>query len=256
MNLETCRLEVEDFIATVTLARPPVNAQNRLMREEIIRVFDALSDRDDVRAVVLAAEGKVFSAGADIKERRTLVKKPGDYIDHNRTTREFFYAVADCTKPVICAVNGPAIGAGFALMLYCDIMLASEEAWFQMPEIDVGLAGGGKLMMEHFGRSWSRLIYFTGRKIPAAELYRQGVLSACLPTDKLLSEARGIAAEIAAKNPRAVKWIKRGFQVAEGLPSREAYRYEQSITHDLSETPETKEAQAAFVEKRKADYSR
>lgn len=256
MDLQTCRLEVEDFIATVTLARAPVNAQNRRMREEIIRVFDALSDRDDVRVVVLTAEGKVFSAGADIKERRTLVKEPGDYIDHNRVTREFFYAVADCTKPVICAVNGPAIGAGFALMLHSDIMLASEDAWFQMPEIDVGLAGGGKLMMEHFGRSWSRLIYFTGRKIPASELYRQGLVSACLPADQLLSEAYGIAREIAAKSPRAVKWIKRGFQVAEDLPFREAYRYEQSITHDLSETPETKEAQAAFVEKRKADNPR
>lgn len=254
MQLETCKLEVADGVATVTMARPPVNAQNRRFRDEIIWLFDSLSDRDDVRVVILTAEGKVFSAGADIKERRDLVKEPGDYISHNRVTREFFFAVADCTKPVICAVNGPAIGAGFALMLYCDIMLASEDAWFQMPEIDVGLAGGGKLMMEHLSRSWGRLIYFTGRKVPASELYRLGVISACLPAGELLPEARKIAGEIASKSPRAVKWIKRGFQVAEDLPFREAYRYEQSITHDLSETADTKEAQSAFVEKRKATY--
>jgi enoyl-CoA hydratase len=249
MKLETCQLQVADHIATVTLARPPVNAQNRVMREEIVTVFDELSDREDVRVVILTGQGKVFSAGADIKERRGLVKKPGDYLTHNRLTREFFLAVADCSKPVICAVNGAAIGAGCALMLYSDIMLASEEAWFQMPEIDVGLAGGGRLMSEHFGKSWARLIYFTGRKVPAAELHRLGVISACLPADDLMPEARRIAAEIAAKNPQAVKWIKRGFNFAEGMPFREAYRFEQSITHDLSETDAARQAQTAFVEK-------
>jgi enoyl-CoA hydratase len=255
MELQTCRLSVSEGIATVTVSRPPVNAQNRQFRQEIIRVFDALSDREDVRVVILTAEGKVFSAGADIKERRSLVSKPGDYIEHNRLTREFFYAVADCTKPVICACNGPAIGAGFALMLYCDIMICSDDTWVTMPEIDVGLAGGGKLMMEHFGRSMSRLIYFTGRKIPATELYRLGVVSSCVPREALMGEALTIAREIAAKNPRAVKLIKRGFQVAENMPVREAYRYEQGITHDLSTTPETIEAQTAFVEKRRTDFS-
>src|SRR5690606_27370886 len=106
MELETCRLNVTDGIATVSLARPPVNAQNRQLRDEIIRVFDALSDREDVRVVILTGEGKHFSAGADIKERRTLVREPGDYLQHNRVTREFFLAVADCSKPVIAAVNG------------------------------------------------------------------------------------------------------------------------------------------------------
>jgi enoyl-CoA hydratase/carnithine racemase len=256
MELETCRLDVADGIATVTLARPPVNAQNRRMREELIWLFDALSDRDDVRVVILTGDGKVFSAGADIKERRTLVKEPGDYLSHNRITRESFFSLMDCTKPVICAVNGAAIGAGCALMLYADIMIASDNAFIRMPEIDVGLAGGGKLMMEHFGRSWARLIYFTGRDVPAPELYRLGVISACVPREKLMDEAMAIATEIAAKSPLTVKWVKRGFGVAESLPFRDAYRYEQSITHDLSHTEVAKEAQAAFVEKRKADISK
>jgi enoyl-CoA hydratase len=254
MDLQTCRLDVADFIATVTMDRPPVNAQNRRLREEMTWLFDSLSDREDVRVVILTAAGKVFSAGADIKERPSLAEDAGAYIGHNRLTREFFYAVSDCTKPVICAANGPAIGAGLALMLYCDIMLCTEDSWVSMPELDVGLAGGGKLMMEHFGRSWSRLIYFTGRKIPAAELYRQGVISACVPREALMDEARTIAREIAAKSPLAVKWVKRGFTVAEDLPPREAYRYEQTITHDLSRTHDTKEAQAAFAEKRKPTF--
>ena len=256
MELETCRLEVAEGIATVTIARPPVNAQNRRMRDEFIWLFDALSDRDDVRVVVLTAEGKVFSAGADIKERRGLVKEPGDYLNHNRVTREFFFSVPDCTKPVIAAVNGAAIGAGCALMLYCDIMLMADDAFIRMPEIDVGMAGGMRLMTEHFGRSMARQIYFTGRDVPASELYRLGVISACVPRAQLMDEAMRVAREIAAKSPMVVKLIKRGFEVAGELPFRDAYRYEQSITYDLSQTDVTREAQTAFVEKRKADFSK
>jgi enoyl-CoA hydratase len=251
MTFEMYRLDVTDFVATVTFDRPPVNAQNRQSREEAIVLFDQLSDRDDVRCVILAAAGKVFSAGADVKERVGLVQEPGDYLRHNRLTREYFYAVSDCTKPVIAAVQGPAFGAGFALMLACDIMLASEDAYFVMPELDVGLAGGAGFLMQHFSRSMARMMYFTGRRIPAAELYRLGVISACVPRDRLMDEARAMAAEIAAKSPVAVAQVKRAFNVVEEMPTRDAYRYEQTITVDLSRTEDTKEAQRAFVEKRK-----
>ena len=251
MTFELYRLDVTDFVATVTVDRPPVNAQNRQSREEAIRLFDQLSDRDDVRCIILTASGKVFSAGADVKERVGLVQEPGDYLRHNRLTREFFYAVSECSKPVIAAVQGPAFGAGFALMLACDIMLASEDAYFVMPELDVGLAGGAGFLMQHFSRSIARMMYFTGRRIPAAELYRLGVISACVPRDRLMDEARKMAAEIAAKSPVAVAQVKRAFNVVEEMPTRDAYRYEQTITVDLSKTEDTKEAQRAFVEKRK-----
>src|SRR5437588_8780360 len=251
MDLETVRLEVADFIAIVTMDRPPVNAQNRQAREELIRTFDAISDRDNVRVAILTAAGKVFSAGADVKERVGMVQEPGDYIRNNRLVREYFYAVSDCTKPVICAVNGPAFGAGFALMLACDIMLASEEAYFVIPELDVGLAGGARFLMDHFAKSMARYIYFTGRRMPAAELHRLGVISACVPREKLLDEANAIAREIATKSPVAVREVKRAFNVIEEMPTRDGYRFEQTVTVALSHTDDAKEAQRAFVEKRK-----
>src|SRR3954467_10253712 len=251
MELETIRLDVADYIATVTIDRPPVNAQNQKAREELIRVFDAIGDRDDVRVAILTASGKVFSAGADVKERVGLVKEPGDYTRNNRLAREYFYAVSDCPKPVICAANGAAFGAGFALMLACDIMIAADDAYFVMPEVDVGLAGGAGFLMQHFGKSMARYMYFTARRIPAAELYRLGVISACVPRDKLMDEAMAIAREIAAKSPKAVREIKRAFNVVEEMPTRDGYRYEQTITVDLSHTEDAKEAQQAFVEKRK-----
>ena len=255
MNLQTVRLEVADHVATVTMDRAPVNAQNRQSREELIRVFDAISDRDDVRVAILTGAGKVFSAGADVKERVGLVQQPGDYVHHNRITREYFYAISDCAKPVIAAVNGAAFGAGFVLALACDIVIASEDAYFVMPELDVGLAGGAGFLMQHFGRSMARYMYFTARRIPAAELHRLGVITAVLPPDRLMAEARAIATDIAAKSPSAVRAVKRAFNVVEEMPTRDGYRYEQTITVDLSHTEDAKEAQQAFVEKRKPYFS-
>ncbi len=251
MDLTTCRFEVADGVGTITLDRPPVNAQNRRLREEITRLFDACSDRADISCVVLTGAGKSFSAGADIKERVGLVQEPGDYIGHNRLTREFFYAPMDCLKPVICAANGPAIGAGFALMLACDILLASDTCWVQMPELDVGLAGGAKFLSEHFSRSTARMLFFTGRRIPAAELHRLGLIEPVVPQDQLMPTAMQMAREIAQKSPLALRQAKRSFNVVESMPYREAYRFEQTITEELSRNEDTQEAQRAFLEKRK-----
>jgi enoyl-CoA hydratase len=251
MQLEHHRLDVADGIATVVFDRPPVNAQNRATREEFIRIFDTLSDRDDVRVVILTGTGDMFSAGADIKERVDLVHEPGDYPRHNRTVREFFYAATDCAKPVICAVNGPAIGAGFALALACDIILASDNAFVSMPEINVGLAGGARFLMEHFGRSKTRAMYFTGRRVAAAELYRLGVIEACVPRPQLMDATLELARDIAAKSPLAIRQIKRTLNAIEEMPVRDAYRYEQTVTVELSHSEDAREAQRAFVEKRK-----
>jgi enoyl-CoA hydratase len=254
MEFEQHRVEVVDFIATVTFDRPPVNAQNRQSREELVRIMDMMSDREDVRVVILTAAGKLFSAGADVKERVDLVKGPGDYPKHNRLTREYFYAVADCAKPVIAAVNGPAIGAGFALMLSCDIMLATEDTYFVMPELDVGLAGGARFLMEHMGKSAARKMYFTSGRVPAAELYRLGIIEQPLPREKLMPAAMEIARQIAAKSPVAVRQVKRAFNTVEEMPVRDGYRFEQSVTVELSHTEDAREAQRAFVEKRKPNF--
>jgi enoyl-CoA hydratase/carnithine racemase len=250
-RFESFRLEVADNIATVTMCRPPVNAQNRVFREELVRIFDALSDREDVRAVILTGEGKAFSAGADIKERSGMASQPGDYPRHNRLTREGFFAIMECEKPVIAAINGPAIGAGFVLALSSDILIAAEGAWAAMTEVDVGLAGGVRHVLRFFSPSDARLMLFTARRVPAAELHRMNVVSACVPGERLMDTAMDIAREIAAKSPLAVRAAKRSFNVTENLALRDGYRFEQSATVELSRTEDTQEAQRAFAEKRK-----
>jgi len=248
---ETLRLEVADFVATVTLDRPPVNAMNRAMREEVVRVFDELHDRDDVRAVVLTGAGKAFSAGADLKERPNIAGNPGAYPRHNRLTRAVFDSVMECGKPVVAAVNGLAIGAGCVLALCADIILAAEDAYFSMTEVDVGLAGGVKHVRRHFGESDARLMIYTARRITGPELLRMNVASASMPRDQLLAAAQGIGREIAGKVPLAVQAAKKSFQVTEYMPLHEGYRFEQSQTVALASTEDTQEALRAFAEKRK-----
>ena len=100
---------------------PPVNAQNAQFNSEMAYVFDTLSDRTDVRVAVLTGAGKVFSAGADMKGRAGLTAT-GERWQHNRRVRESFHAIRECAKPVICALNGPALGAGLAVAASCDIL--------------------------------------------------------------------------------------------------------------------------------------
>lgn len=135
-------------------------------------------------------------------------------------------------------------------MLACDIMFAVEDAYFVMPEVNVGLAGGVKFVSKHFGKSRTNAMYLTGRRYPATELYRLGVIEAALPKEEMWVEVMQMAREIAAKSPLAINHIKRAMQVIEEMPTREAYRFEQTVTVDLSKSQDAREAQAAFVEKR------
>lgn len=248
---ETLRLDVAEMVATVTLDRPPVNAVNRAVKEEIIATFDALHDRDDVRAVVLTGAGRAFSAGADLKERPTIAGEAGAYPRHNRLTRAVFDCIMECGKPVIAAVNGAAIGAGAVLALSADIILVAEDAFLSMTEVDVGLAGGVKHVRRHFGESDARLMIYTARRMSGPELLRMNVASMCLPRDGLLAEAQRIGREIAGKVPLAVQAAKRSFQVTEYMPLHEGYVFEQGQTAGLSRTEDTQEAWRAFAEKRK-----
>ena len=250
-GLERFGLALDDGVVTILIQAPPVNAQDRRFREELVRVFDVLSDAPECRAIVLTGEGRAFSAGADLRERPNLAGEAGAYPRHNRNVRAAFDSVMECAKPVIAAVNGAAIGAGCVLALSCDIVIVAEESFLSMTEVDVGLAGGVRHVLRHFGQSDARMMIYTARRITGPELLRMNVASACVPRDRLVAEATAIAREIAAKSPLAVQAAKRGFTMTEEMPLRDGYRYEQSQTVFLASTEDTKEAQAAFAQKRK-----
>lgn len=250
METETVKCRIADYIAVVTMDRPPVNAQNAQMNSDMALVFDTLSDRDDVRVAVLTGAGKCFSAGADIKDRAGKERAPGEAWQHNRRVREAFQAIVECQKPVIGAINGAALGAGLAVAASCDILVAAEAATLGLPEIGVGLLGGGRHAMRLFGHSRTRRMLFTGLRVDGKELYRLGVVEACVPGAQLMESAMGIAREIASKSPVAMRLAKHSLNTIAEMSLRDGYRFEQNMTVELGKTEDSKEAMRAFVEKR------
>ena len=157
----------------------------------------------------------------------------------------------ECQKPVIAAINGPALGGGLAFAAACDILLASELGCLALPEIDVGLLGGGRHAQRLFSHSRLRRLMLTGMRVYGPELYRLGVVEACVPPDELMPAAVAIAREIAAKSPLAIKLAKHALNQIEEMTLRDGYRFEQTMTGQLSNSEDSKEAMRAFVEKRK-----
>lgn len=247
---ETIKVAVDGHVAVVTMDNPPVNAQSARFHEDMISVFDEISDTDDVRVAVLTGAGKCFSAGADIKARAGNARGPGEQWAHNRRARECFHSIVECKKPVIAAINGPALGAGLAVAASCDILVASESATLGLPEIDVGLMGGGRHAMRLLGHSATRRLMLTADRLPGAELYRLGVVEACVPAEELMETAMALARRIAAKSPIASRIAKHALNTIEEMSLRDGYRFEQNMTAELGATEDSKEAMRAFVEKR------
>src|ERR1700692_1889198 len=122
------RVTIKDYVATLTMDAPPVNALTRTLNDELTLALDQLSEMDEVRAVILTGAGKVFCAGADLKGRAEVIKGPGDLMAHSRRTRECFHAIRECAKPVVVAINGAALGSGVAMVASSDIIVVSDKA--------------------------------------------------------------------------------------------------------------------------------
>ena len=239
-----------DHIATITLNAPPVNALTRTLNDELTLALDRISEMPEIRVVILTGAGKVFCAGADLKGRAEVIKGPGDLPAHSRRTRECFHAIRECAKPIICALNGPALGSGLAMAASSDILLASETASLGLPEVDVGLLGGGRHAMQLFGHSKLRTMALTGARITAAELYRLGVIEAVTAAEDLMPTAISLAGTIASKSPVSTRMTKHTLNVIEDMSLRDGYRYEQDMTAQIAQTDDAKEAKSAFMEKR------
>ncbi len=246
---------IDNYVATLTMNGPPVNALTRTLNDELTIALDRISEMDSVRAVVLTGAGKVFCAGADLKGRAEVIKGPGDLVAHSRRTRECFHAIRECAKPVVVAINGAALGSGLAMVASADILIASEKASLGLPEVDVGLLGGCRHAMRLFSHSRLRRMMLTGYRVGAAELLQMGIVEASVPPEQLMAVAQGIAAEIASKSPISTRMGKHTLNVIEDMSLRDGYRYEQDMTAIIGKTDDAKEAQAAFREKRPAVFT-
>jgi len=244
--------EITNHIAELWLDNPPVNAFSRAGWDVLTRTLAEVGARRDVRCVLLAARGRGFCAGVDIKE---LAGDPDLIPRVNAACRRALSAVHDCPVPVVAACHGFVLGGGAGLAAACDLVLASDDASFGLPEIDRGALGGASHLMRLFPTQKVRRMLFTGEPVSATEAYRLGALEWLGPREQLLPEARRLARTIADKSPAALRLAKECMNGIELLDVAKSYRYEQGFTLELYASPDSQEARAAFLEGREPEYA-
>ena len=242
---------IADGIAELILHRPPVNAFASADWFAIAAELEALGARDDARVIILAAEGKGFCAGVDIKE---LAADSSKILDVNRGNYATFRAIHRNPKPVIAALHGFVLGGGIGMAGAADIVFCAEDARFGVPEIDRGAMGGGAHLQRMFPVQKVRHMYFTGEFIDAREAYRLGAVEKVVTKSELLPTARACAAQIAAKSPAMVKLAKEALNGIEDGDLEDKYRWEQGFTFEAYTHADSVESRQAFVEKRDADF--
>jgi len=250
-------VEMEEDIMIVTINRPDrMNALNRETLYEGARLIKDLQYNRDIRALIFTGAGeKAFCAGADLKERSGM--DPGEVRLMVQTIRDTFTAIENLPIPVICAINGYALGGGLEMALACDIRIASENAIMGLTETSLGIipgGGGTQRLPRLIGRGKAKELILTAGRVSAEEAYDLGIVNRIVPRGKALEEAIRMARKIAANAPVAVRQAKfainRGMEVDinTGL-SMEARAYETCIG-----TEDRLEALRAFEEKRKTVF--
>jgi enoyl-CoA hydratase len=238
-------------IAELILDHPPVNAFDSAGWRELARIVTSLGHDPAVNVILIAAEGRGFCAGVDIKE---LAADSGRITAVNRGCYDAFAAIHDCPVPVIAAAHGFVLGGGIGIVGSCDIILASDDASFGLPEIDRGALGAASHLLRMFPIQKVRRMLYTGEPITADEAYRLGALEQVVPRDELRGAARALARKIAAKSARALRLAKESLNGIELLDVKRSYRFEQGFTLELYTSPDSQEARDAFVEKRDASF--
>jgi E-phenylitaconyl-CoA hydratase len=251
------QFKVHDQVATVTLNRPEaMNALDPETEAELLDCWERIRADDEIRVVILTGTGeRAFCTGADLKK---TMPPPESYASLAFGKGDIDIASQLVTeKPVICAVNGYALGGGLELALACDIRIAADHARFGLPEVRVGSipgAGGTQRLPRTIGASDAMLLLLTGDHIDAAEALRLGIVSRVVPRADLTREAEAIAGRIAANAPLSVRAIKRLVQQGRGLPLDIAIAQERLTWGALRDTEDRIEGRRAFQEKRKPVY--
>lgn len=245
---ETIRLEAEGPVARLTLARPPLNILNIAMLEELADAVEALGDRPDVRVVVLAAEGRAFSAGVDVEDHVGDRVRPMIAAFHG-----LFRRLADLKPVSVAAVRGAAIGGGCELAGFCDLVVAAEGATFGQPEIELGLFPPvTAVAFPYFVRGKKTLeLMLTGERMSADDAARIGIVNRVVPDDRFDDEVEGFVGAIAARSGAVLRLAKKAYYAAVDVPFHEGLdRAEEIYLAELMRTEDALEGIAAFREKR------
>jgi 2-(1,2-epoxy-1,2-dihydrophenyl)acetyl-CoA isomerase len=252
---------VSEGVSAVTLNRPDVlNSFNRAMARQLLDALDVAARNPDIRAVLLTGAGRGFCAGQDLAEAVPQDGSPqpdlGDMVrdSYNPIIR----ALRALEKPVICAVNGVAAGAGANLAFACDITFAAADATFIQSFVKIGVipdSGGTFILPRIVGLQRAAALTMLAEKLTAAQALDFGLIYKVVEPDMLLATARQTAAHLATQPTRALGLIKRGFNRSLGVDISEQLDVEEALQREAGKTADYKEGVTAFLEKRKPKYT-
>ena len=250
----------EGNVGVMTISRPKErNAWGEDTTETLTKAIYGMWDDDEVRAAILTGdpEGAAFSAGAYLKDPKThTVSSVGEFLARRFKSREpnVFDLVETFPKPIVCAVNGYAIGIGCQITLCCDIIMAGEKADWRLTQVSLGVLpayGGAPRLARWVGRGNALNIALAGRPVKGAEAYRIGLAQYLVPDDKLIEEAMALAKHLAGLPPLAAAMCKESVYYGMNIPNlRDAAQTDVYRFMNLGETEDSKEGHRAWRERR------
>jgi enoyl-CoA hydratase/carnithine racemase len=241
------RVRSADGIAEVVIDVPPVNALPVAGWHELADAVTAAGADPATRVVILAAAGRGFCAGVDIKEMQRAEGHEA-LLGANNGCFAAFAAVYDCPVPVIAAVHGFCLGGGVGLAGNADIVIAAQDATFGLPEVDRGALGAATHLARLVPQPLMRAMVYTCRTVTARELLAFGTVLDVVPAAALRGTAHELAEEIAAKDPAVIRLAKQSLNGIDPVDVKRSYRYEQGFTFELNLAGAGERARQAFVD--------
>ena len=257
-NYTCIRAERVRRVLTLTINRPDVlNAVNAALHEELSRIFYDAGADPDTDVVVLTGAGRAFCAGGDIDWMQEAIDRPESFEDTAVEAKKIIFGLLDCEKPIICRMNGHAVGLGATIALFCDIIIAVDSARIGDPHVRVGLVagdGGAVIWPQLIGFARAKEFLMTGDLIGAADAARIGLINHAVPAAELDAKVAGIVGKLANGATKAIRWSK----VAVNIPLRQLAHsmMDASLAYEVvsNRTADHREAVAAFREKRKPRF--
>ncbi len=258
--MDQVKLDFDPPSACITLNRPQVrNALSPELVTHFHTALDQVQERDDVAALIITGEGTAFCGGADLKVLREIAAQSVEQArQDSQDLMNFFRRIYEFPKPVIAAVNGPAMGGGCGLASVCDIVLAAEDAVFGYPEVRVGFVPAlvAVFLVRICGEKKARELLLTGRVFSAQEAQEMGLVNHVVAKESLLGKARELAREIAQNSPTAVRLTKELMKDLPGLSLEKGLIAALQLNTLIRTTEDFKEGVSSFLEKRRAQWKR
>ena len=242
-------VEINGQVAELVFNHPPVNAFSGAMWMELPDIIGGLGQRPGLRCLLIRAEGRGFCAGVDIKE---LAENSNAIVQVNRGNFLTFKAIHECEIPVVSAPHNFVLGGGIGVCGASDAVIAADDAWFALPEIDRGAMGGASHMQRMFPHAMVRAAFLTGGSIPAARAHRVGGIEKVVPAAEHLNAAREFAGLIASKSRDALRIAKQALNGIETFDVDRNYRWEQGFTFEMYMHEDSQSARDTFVDTGKA----